>query len=67
MIYIFCLCRFMLQDVIDLRNSKWVPRRQDINPRTIDEIQKEASDEQLTIQVSFNVALSYKIVYTSAI
>ncbi|KAK9709826.1 eIF4-gamma/eIF5/eIF2-epsilon [Popillia japonica] len=42
--------RFMLQDVIDLRNSKWVPRRQDINPRTIDEIQKEASDEQLTIQ-----------------
>lgn len=43
--------RFMLQDVIDLRNSKWIPRRQDLNPKTIDQIQKEANDEQLTIQV----------------
>ncbi|KRT79506.1 hypothetical protein AMK59_7397 [Oryctes borbonicus] len=42
--------RFMLQDVIDLRQSKWVPRRQDLNPKTIDQIQKEANDEQLTIQ-----------------
>ncbi|GJQ70481.1 putative RNA binding protein [Trypoxylus dichotomus] len=42
--------RFMLQDVIDLRNSKWIPRRQDLNPKTIDQIQKEANDEQLTIQ-----------------
>lgn len=42
----------MLQDVIDLRNSKWVPRRQDLNPKTIDQIQKEANEEQLNIQVS---------------
>lgn len=43
--------RFMLQDVIDLRRSKWVPRRQDSNPKTIDQIQKEAETEQLNIQV----------------
>lgn len=43
--------RFMLQDVIDLRLSKWVPRRQDLNPKTIDQIQKEAEKEQLNIQI----------------
>lgn len=42
--------RFMLQDVIDLRQSKWVPRRQDLNPKTIDQIQKEAENEQFNIQ-----------------
>lgn len=41
----------MLQDVIDLRSSKWVPRRQDLNPRTMEQIQKEADTEQLNIQV----------------
>lgn len=41
----------MLQDVIDLRNSKWVPRRQDLNPKTMEQIQKEADTEQLNIQV----------------
>lgn len=45
--------RFMIQDVIDLRKNKWVPRRQDLNPKTIDQIQKEAENEQLTMQVSF--------------
>ncbi|KAK9888566.1 hypothetical protein WA026_000810 [Henosepilachna vigintioctopunctata] len=39
--------RFMLQDVIDLRKNKWVPRRQDMNPKTIDQIQKEAENEHL--------------------
>lgn len=43
--------RFMLQDVIDLRGAKWQPRRQDLNPTTIDQIQKEINDEQLSIQV----------------
>lgn len=43
--------RFMLQDVMDLRKSGWVPRRQDSNPKTIDQIQKEAETEQLNIQV----------------
>ncbi|CAH1130191.1 unnamed protein product [Ceutorhynchus assimilis] len=43
--------RFMLQDVIDLRNSKWIPRRGDANPKTMDQIQKEAENEQMNIQV----------------
>ncbi|XP_066251122.1 eukaryotic translation initiation factor 4 gamma 3-like isoform X2 [Euwallacea similis] len=43
--------RFMLQDVGDLRDSKWVPRRGDTNPKTIDQIQKEAETEHLNIQV----------------
>ncbi|XP_017771078.1 PREDICTED: eukaryotic translation initiation factor 4 gamma 3-like isoform X2 [Nicrophorus vespilloides] len=42
--------RFMLQDVIDLRLCSWVPRRQDLNPKTMDQIQKEAVNEQLTSQ-----------------
>lgn len=41
----------MLQDVIDLRSSKWIPRRQDLNPKTMDQIQKEADTEQFNIQV----------------
>lgn len=47
----YCCFRFMLQDVIDLRNCKWVPRRQDLNPKTMEQIQKEADTEQLNIQV----------------
>lgn len=41
----------MLQDVIDLRNSLWIPRRQDLNPKKMEQIQKEADTEQLNIQV----------------
>ncbi|KAK5645721.1 hypothetical protein RI129_004185 [Pyrocoelia pectoralis] len=48
--------RFMIQDVIDLRLSKWVPRRQDLNPKTMDQIQKEAENEQLNIQ-AMNAAM----------
>ena len=47
--------RFMMQDVVDLRNNGWVPRREDNNPKTIDQIHKEAADEakkaQLRIQM----------------
>lgn len=39
--------RFMLQDVIELRLNKWVPRRDDSNPKTMDQIQKEAETERL--------------------
>ena len=46
----------MLQDVQDLRKMNWVPRRQDNNPKTIDQIHKEAADEakktQLLVQQS---------------
>ncbi|XP_013777285.1 eukaryotic translation initiation factor 4 gamma 3-like [Limulus polyphemus] len=37
--------RFMLQDVIDLRKNNWVPRRDENNPKTIDQIHKEAKME----------------------
>ena len=47
--------RFMMQDVVDLRNNGWVPRGEDDNPKTIDQIHKEAADEakkaQLRIQM----------------
>nr|XP_012148386.1 PREDICTED: eukaryotic translation initiation factor 4 gamma 3-like isoform X3 [Megachile rotundata] len=44
--------RFMLQDVIDLRANKWVPRRDESNPKTIDQIQREAESERLDSQLS---------------
>ncbi|XP_055937780.1 eukaryotic translation initiation factor 4 gamma 3-like isoform X2 [Argiope bruennichi] len=37
--------RFLLQDIIDLRESNWIPRRAENRPRTIDEIRKEAALE----------------------
>lgn len=38
--------RFMLQDVIELRQNKWVPRRDENNPKTIDQIHKEVQLEE---------------------
>ncbi|XP_060075672.1 eukaryotic translation initiation factor 4 gamma 3-like isoform X2 [Ylistrum balloti] len=37
--------RFMLQDVIELRMNRWVPRRDENNPKTLDQIHKEAQRE----------------------
>ena len=48
--------RFMLQDVIDLRQNKWIPRRDDSVPKTMDQIQKEAEKEELTQQAILNSA-----------
>lgn len=39
--------RFMLQDVIDLRESNWVPKRSDLGPQTISEIRIQATQESL--------------------
>jgi translation initiation factor 4G len=39
-------CRFMLQDVRELRQCNWVPRRDDNNPKTIDQIHKEAAEQE---------------------
>ncbi|XP_069369044.1 eukaryotic translation initiation factor 4 gamma 1-like [Paralichthys olivaceus] len=36
---------FMLQDVLELRLNKWVPRHKDQGPKTIGEIRKEANLE----------------------
>jgi translation initiation factor 4G len=44
--------RFMLQDVIDLRGNKWIPRRDDSNPKTMDQIQREAESERLDVHLS---------------
>jgi translation initiation factor 4G len=41
--------RFMIQDVVDLRKTGWKPRREDNNPKTIDQIHREVHkkrDEQ---------------------
>ncbi|XP_065935828.1 eukaryotic translation initiation factor 4 gamma 3 isoform X4 [Magallana gigas] len=43
--------RFMLQDVIDLRKCKWIPRRDESNPKTIDQIHKEAQKEEQERQI----------------
>jgi translation initiation factor 4G len=48
--------RFMLRDVIDLRQGKWVPRRNDSNPKTMEQIQKEAEKETLDQQIMLNSA-----------
>ena len=38
--------RFMIQDLIDLKASKWQPRRQATGPTTIDQIHKDAEREK---------------------
>ena len=40
----------MLRDVVELRANKWVPRREDYNPKTIDQIHKEAQQEKMQEQ-----------------
>lgn len=42
--------RFMIQDLIDLKNNKWQPRRADLNPKTMTQIAKEAETEMITTQ-----------------
>ncbi|XP_066573866.1 eukaryotic translation initiation factor 4 gamma 1-like [Amia ocellicauda] len=46
--------RFLLQDVLDLRRDNWVPRRGDQDPKTIDQVHKEAElevhHEQIKVQ-----------------
>jgi translation initiation factor 4G len=42
--------RFMILDVIDLRKNQWVPRRKDNKPRPLEEIRKEAEEEQLRLE-----------------
>lgn len=45
--------RFMIQDVIDLRRNGWQPRRQDLNPKTMNQIQKEAETEQIQMNMNY--------------
>ncbi len=36
----------MLQDVIDLRKNRWIPRREAENPKTIDQINQELEKKE---------------------
>eukprot|EP01136_Pigoraptor_vietnamica_P036096 Opistho-1_new@9391 len=42
--------RFMIMDVIELRQSRWVPRRQEAKATTIDQVHADAQAEQLKQQ-----------------
>lgn len=44
--------RFMLQDVIDLRKNRWIPRRIENKPKTIQQIQFEAESEKMGINLN---------------
>lgn len=46
--------RFMLQDCIDLKANKWVPRRDDSNPKTMEEIQKESERESIESAIALS-------------
>lgn len=47
--------RFMLLDLIELRKNKWVPKRNELNPKTMGQIQREAEQEQYNKQLlNFN-------------
>jgi translation initiation factor 4G len=38
--------RFMIQNVMDLRRNQWKPRCEDNNPKTIEQIHKDAERER---------------------
>lgn len=48
--------RFMMLDIIDLRENNWVPRREDNNPKTIDQIHKEAAEKAKKTQMEVQMA-----------
>ncbi|XP_076141417.1 uncharacterized protein LOC143124025 isoform X4 [Alosa pseudoharengus] len=45
--------RFMLQDVVDLRESNWIPRHSDPGPQTIKQIRKQTMEENLDRPLPF--------------
>ena len=44
--------KFMLMDVLDLKQNRWVPRREGEKPKTIDEIRGELEKERLEKELS---------------
>ena len=50
----------MMQDIVDLRISDWVPRREDNNPKTIDQIHKEAAEKEKKTQMLLQMAKQEK-------
>ena len=47
--------RFMMQDIVDLRSSGWVPRREDNNRKTIDQIRRENADQAKKTQMAIQI------------
>ncbi|KAG7272924.1 hypothetical protein CRUP_002504 [Coryphaenoides rupestris] len=52
--------RFMLQDVLDLRRNLWVPRRGDQGPKTLEQIHKDAEQEEHREQMKVQHTLMSK-------
>uniref|UniRef100_T1J0U7 W2 domain-containing protein n=1 Tax=Strigamia maritima TaxID=126957 RepID=T1J0U7_STRMM len=52
--------RFMLQDVTDLRQNNWVPRRDENNPKTLDQIHLEAEREANEREMSLTQPQSHR-------
>ena len=48
--------RFMMQDIVDLRENDWVPRREDDNPKTIDQIHKDSAEKAKKTQMMIQMA-----------
>ncbi|KAL5235291.1 hypothetical protein ACI65C_002701 [Semiaphis heraclei] len=48
--------KFMIQDVIDLRRDKWIPRRTDSKPKMINEIENDVKNEAIEQQ---SITLAY--------
>jgi len=46
----------MIQDVIDLRRDKWIPRRTDSKPKMINEIENDVKNEAIEQQ---SITLAY--------
>lgn len=46
----------MMQDIVELRKKDWVPRREDNNPKTIDQIHKEAAEKAKKTQMMIQMA-----------
>ena len=48
--------RFLMQDVIELRQNGWKKRREDAGPKTIDQIHKEVEKEQMEMKFAHMTA-----------
>ena len=48
--------RFLMQDVIELRQNGWRKRREDAGPKTIDQIHKEVEKEQMEMKIAHMTA-----------
>merc|ERR1740124_567054 len=44
--------RFLMQDVIELRLAKWVKRREEAGPKTLEQIHEEVKKEELRVKLA---------------